>query len=188
MERAEQTVSSARTRYLPILSLEAQAGQLLAPVKADFPRGAFGTLPGVGEIPAQDTTVRSSTDLTLSVSSSLSQPVTQIFKTRQSVRLARTDADAKREQLRAERASVAAGVKRVYYAILAGQTALAAAEEQVATQRELARNAEQLLVREAALEHAPAPLASSSIRSAPSSSRERSSSCRPPTPAGRRCS
>jgi preprotein translocase subunit SecF len=79
VERAEQTISATRTRYLPVLSLEAQAGQLLAPVKLDFPQGAFGTLPGVGAIPAADTTVRSSTDITLSVSSSLAQPVTQIF-------------------------------------------------------------------------------------------------------------
>jgi outer membrane protein TolC len=153
VKRAERTLSATRTRYLPVFSLEAQAGQILTPVKMDVPAGSLGTLPGVGAIPPERATLRSSTDLTMSVSSSVSQPITQLFKVRQSERLARIAVDANREQLRGERAKLATEVKRVYYSIIAGQAALAAAEEQVATQRELARMTSDLLTREAVLEH-----------------------------------
>jgi outer membrane protein len=151
VERDGETVAAARTRYLPALSLEASAGQLLAPVELSFRKGALGTLPNAGPIPEKDTTVRSGQDLTLSVTSKLQQPLTQLYTAREGVRLAQTARESDRAQLTAERTAVATDVKRLYHQILASQGARAAAMEQLGSRRELARTAARLVVEEAAL-------------------------------------
>lgn len=151
VRRGDESVAAARTRYLPALSGQAHAGKLLSPVELEFEEGSLGTIPGVGNVPDRDTTVRSSQDLTASVSSSLMQPITQLYTARQGVRLAETGREADRAQLRLERAEVVAEVRRLYHRLVGLQGTLAAAVEQLAAQRELARIASQQVVQEAAL-------------------------------------
>jgi outer membrane protein len=151
VERDGESVAAARTRYLPSLSVEANAGQLLAPVELSFKKGAFGTLPNAGPVPEKDATVRSGQDLTLSIDSKLQQPLTQLYTVRESVRLAETAREMDRAQLTAQRAAAAADVTRLYHRIFAAQGALAAAVEQLGSRRELARTAARLVVEEAAL-------------------------------------
>jgi outer membrane protein len=151
VERDGEAIAAARTRYLPALSGQAQAGKLLQPVELEFRKGALGTLPGVGPVPERDTTVRSGQDLTASVSSSLMQPITQLYTARQGVRLAEIGRDADRAALRAERSQLVADVKRLYHQLIAAEGSLAAAAEQLSTQRELARIASQQVIQQAAL-------------------------------------
>jgi outer membrane protein TolC len=147
----DEAVSAARTRYLPALSTQAHAGQLLAPVELQFKKGSLGTVPGLGPLPGEDSTVKSGQNFTVGVSSSLLQPITQLYTARQGVRLAETGREADRAQLEAERTAIAADVRRLYYRLVATQGALAAARDQLASQRELARVAHEQVVRQAAL-------------------------------------
>jgi outer membrane protein len=151
VERDGEAIAAQRTRYLPSLSGKAHAGQLLMPVEIDFQKGAFGTVPGVGPFPERDTTVKSSQDLTASVTSSLLQPITQLYTVRQGVRLAELGRDADRAALQADRAEIVASVKRLYHQLVAAEGSLAAAVEQLAAQQELARIASQQVVQQAAL-------------------------------------
>ncbi|HET9598920.1 MAG TPA: TolC family protein [Anaeromyxobacteraceae bacterium] len=151
VDRGDETIAAARTRYLPALSLEATAGQLLMPVEVQFAKGSFGTIPNVGPVPDRDTTVKSGQNPTFSVTSKLEQPLTQLYTAREGVRLAETGRDADRAQLQIQCASVVAEVKRSYHQILASRTALAAAQEQLAARRELSRTAARLVVEQAAL-------------------------------------
>jgi outer membrane protein TolC len=147
----EEAISAARTRYLPALSGQAHAGRLLTPVEIEFRKGSLGTVPGLGPLPGEDTTVKSGQNLTAGVTSSLMQPVTQLYTARQGVRIAETGRDADRAQLDSQRASVASDVRRLYYRLVATQGALAAARQQLAAQRELARVAGEQLLRQAVL-------------------------------------
>ena len=121
-----EAISAARTRYLPVLSSQAHAGQLLRPVEVDFRQGALGTLPGVGPVPNRDVTVKSSQDLTAGLATTLTQPVTQLYTASQGVHLAETGREADRAQLQAERAAVVTDVKRLYHRLVATQALFAA--------------------------------------------------------------
>lgn len=147
----EEAISAARTRYLPALSGQAHAGQLLAPVELEFKKGSLGNVPGLGPLPGEDAKVKSGQNLTVGVSSALMQPITQLYTARQGVRIAETGRDADRAQLDSQRTSVASDVKRLYYRLVATQGALAAAREQLGAQRELARVAREQLLRQAVL-------------------------------------
>jgi outer membrane protein TolC len=147
----EQAISAARTRYLPVLSGQAHAGQLLAPVELEFKKGSLGSVPGLGPLPGEDAKVKSGQDFTVGVSSALMQPITQLYTAHQGVRIAEAGRDVDRAQLDAQRASVASDVRRLYYRLVATQGALAAARQQLAAQIELARVAHEQLLRQAVL-------------------------------------
>ena len=67
VEKADQDIAVApRTKRLPSFKVEAQASQLLGPIDLTFARGAFGTIPGVGPMPATDATITTPAALNLS--------------------------------------------------------------------------------------------------------------------------
>ena len=72
--------ATARSKRLPTFKIEAQASQLLRPVDMTFAQGAFGTLPGVGPVPATDATVTTPARLSAVVDAQASQPLTQLIK------------------------------------------------------------------------------------------------------------
>jgi len=149
--RAQERVAAARTRRLPSLEVQALAGASLTPVRVEFPAGAFGDFPGTGPIPAQDTVVEGSRGVAGSVSATLAQPLTQLYRIGLNTRANELARDAEREALRATRVDVAAEVRRLYYELVQSESALQAAEEQLELYRELDRMVGQQVAREVAL-------------------------------------
>ena len=139
VEKAEEEVVVARTRRLPTFETEVNASQLLTPVGFSFPRGAFGDFPGTGPIPAADTSVDVPRQPTLYVTSQVSQPISQLVRIGLGIRSAAATRDIERERARAQQLSVINSVKRLYFAILQTESALAAGDEAVALYRELDR-------------------------------------------------
>ena len=129
----------ARTRRLPTFQTEATASQLLTPVDFAFPQGAFGDFPGIGPIPSADTTVSVPRQPTYYLSSQVSQPISQLFRIGLGIKSAAATRDIERERTRAQRLSVINNVKRLYFAILQTQSALASNNESIALYRELDR-------------------------------------------------
>lgn len=144
VEKAEADLAVARIHRLPVFDTEVTASQLLTPVGFSFPRGAFGDFPGTGPIPASDTSISVTRQPTMYVSSQLSQPLSQLFRIGLGIRGAAAARDIERERVRGQQLSVVNNVKRLYFAILQTQSALAANEEAIALYRELDRT---LLVR-----------------------------------------
>jgi outer membrane protein TolC len=139
VERAEHRVNAARTRRLPSLDLDIMAGTTLNPIRVTFPEGAFGTFPDIGPIPGRDTVVEAPRAVSGNVSATLAQPLTQLHRIGLGTKLSRLARDVEKEKLRSARAQVAAETRRLYYALLHGQAALAAAEDQVEVYREADR-------------------------------------------------
>jgi outer membrane protein len=137
--KAEDQIAIARTRRLPIFSTEAQASQLLSPVSFAFPAGSFGEFPATGPIPSTDTTIKVSRQPTMYLSSSVSQPLTQLIKANIGIESAVASRALEAEKARETQLSLVNTVKRLYFSILQTQSALEANREALALYRELDR-------------------------------------------------
>ena len=124
VEKADQDIAIARTRRLPTFKIEAQASQLLRPIDLTFARGAFGDLPAIGPVPAEDATVRTGTKLNIVVDAQASQPLTQLIKLNLSVQLNEATREYQREQLRDARLALVSQVRSLYYGITQTRSAL----------------------------------------------------------------
>jgi outer membrane protein len=151
VERAERNVEAARTRRLPSLELQATAGSTLNTIRVSYPAGAFGTYPGIGPIPAEDTDVEAPPTLSGNVNATLAQPLTQLHRLGLNVRANELSRDLEREKLRDQRAAIVAEVRHLYYALLQQESVLRAQEEQVRVLHELDRVVGQQVAIEAAL-------------------------------------
>jgi outer membrane protein len=151
VERAERTLAAARTKRLPSLDLQARAGTTLNAIRVTFPEGAFGSFPSTGPIPATDTVVEAPRTITGSVNATVAQPLTQLRRINLGVAQSGLARDAERETLRETRQAVAADVRRLYYALVQMESAVVAADQQVAASRELARVVAEQVAQEAAL-------------------------------------
>ena len=139
VNKAEEELAASRTRRLPSFETSVSATQLLTPVDFSFPRAAFGDFPGIGPIPASDVNVTTPRRLTGYMSSQVSQPISQLVRIGLGIRNAETVRDMERTHAREQQLSLVNSVKRLYFAILQSQTAIAAGEEAVALYRELDR-------------------------------------------------
>jgi outer membrane protein TolC len=137
--KADDGIAIARTHRLPIFSTEANASQLLSPVSFSFPAGSFGDFPATGPIPSADTTVSVPRAPTVYVSSSVSQPLTQLIKVNLGIKNALAVKEIEGERVRSTQLTVVNNVKRLYFAILQTQSALVANAEAIELYRELDR-------------------------------------------------
>ena len=139
VEKAEAQVATARIRRLPVFETEVNASQLLSPVDFAFPQGAFGDFPGTGPIPSADTTVSVPRQPTYYISAQVSQPISQLFRLGLGIRSANAALDIERERVRKEQLALVNNVKRLYFAILQTESALAANRDAIELYRELDR-------------------------------------------------
>src|SRR5262245_21313606 len=151
VERAEQKVAAARTRRWPNLELQAIAGSTLNTIRVSYPGGAFGTYPGIGPIPAEDTEVESPPSVSGNVNATLAQPLTQLHRIGLNIQASELGREVEQERLREERAAIVAQVRSLYYELVQRESAVHAKEEQVGALRELDRVVGQQVAVEAAL-------------------------------------
>ncbi|HKB12932.1 MAG TPA: TolC family protein [Vicinamibacterales bacterium] len=151
VDKADHSVADARARRLPSFTIESQASQLLRPVDITFRRGAFGTLPEVGPLPAEDATIRTPSKLNFILNAEAAQPLTPLFKINLNVRLTEVSRDYGREQLRDARVALANQIRRVYFSIAQNRSALEANDHQLAVLEELDRAVGRRLLQQVAL-------------------------------------
>lgn len=151
IEKADEDLAAIKTRRLPALELTGQSSMLLSPVKFAFPRGAFGEYPGIGPIPSEDATVETPRQPTFTVSTELTQPLSQLFEIGLNIKGAKTNVAIERERAREKELALVNEVKRLYYTILQTESALAATEEAVALYKELDRSLEVRVTQKVAL-------------------------------------
>ena len=147
----EDQIAEARTYRFPSLNLYALGSQLLTPVDFSFQRGAFGSFPGIGPVPATDTRIHTPLRPTFYALTQFSQPLSQQYKIGLNIKQAKLAKLVDDQKLRAQKQSVTNQVKQTYYALLRTQSALASSEENLKFDRELDRTTEQYVTEKTAL-------------------------------------
>ena len=147
----EDQIAEARTYRFPSLNLYALGSQLLTPVDFTFQRGAFGSFPGIGPVPATNTRIHTPLRPTFYALTQFSQPLSQQYKIGLNIKQAKLAKLVDEQKLRAQKLSVTSQVKQTYYALLRTQSALASSEENLKFDRELDRTTEQYVAEKTAL-------------------------------------
>ena len=112
-------VHGARASYFPSLSNETNAVHIAEQQHIDIAQGAIGVYPQIGPIPGTSVSLSQGKPNFGLSTTTLSQPITQYFKTRAGVAVNRADAAGARADMRRAETEVAFKVKEVYYGILA---------------------------------------------------------------------
>ncbi|HKB08370.1 MAG TPA: TolC family protein [Candidatus Polarisedimenticolia bacterium] len=141
--KADDEVHATRAQGLPQFNIYATATQMLEDAVVKVPGGAFGTFTGIGPIPATDTEVVTPAGRQNFVLGQVAQPLTQLRSVSLGTQLKRANLEIAREQLRDKQRAVVNDLRRVYYGLLRSQSGLVAAEETIASLRELNRVVEE---------------------------------------------
>ncbi len=148
----QERVASARTDYYPHISNDTLAAALSDTQLITIPAGALGVVPGLGPFPIDTVTINQGSRFLALSNTTASQPLTQLLKIRQGVRIADADRRISEAELKKAEDEVTLGVRRLYYGLLAAQAQAAALEAQVTAGREALRDAEEAVRTGKALE------------------------------------
>jgi len=139
VQKLDFRVSTARSRRLPQLQLNALGGELLHPFDFSFDQGVFGTYPTIGPIPGTNTKIHNAARFSTYITGNADQPITQQYKIGLGIRATRLEQDIAREDVRAERQKIAAEVRKAYFDLVAIQAGVESTRQEVATLEEAQR-------------------------------------------------
>jgi len=132
----QQKVVSASADYFPRLSNESSLLGFSDQQLVTIPAGALGNVPGLGPFPLKDTSINQGSSVFFVSNTTLSQPLTQLFKIHEATGIARSDRKIAEADVRKAENDVILAVHQIYYGILiagkqkeAAQAALAATRE-----------------------------------------------------------
>ena len=106
--KSEDDLSATKTNRFPVLGVDVLQSRLLTPLEFEFDKGAFGTFPGVGPIPAENTTLESSQRNSTLARASIAQPLSQLYKIGLGVRVKELGKKIAAENARSQRQAVVA--------------------------------------------------------------------------------
>lgn len=124
-------VREARASYFASLDNQTNAVHLAETQHLEIPAGSLGNYPGIGPLPAVGASLVQGKDNLLLSTTTLSQPITQYFKTRAGVDVARAEAAAARADARRTADEVAYKVKETFYNILTTERRRDAVDAQI---------------------------------------------------------
>ena len=139
VDKAEDDLSAFRTRRLPSIKGNVLGGQLLTKPSVTFDRGVFGTYPGVGPIPGEETKVDIPRRPTAFVFGQILQPLSQQYRLGLQVKALDLGRQLEAAKLAERRAAVAEQVRKAYYRLLETQSALESVEQSLPLYRETVR-------------------------------------------------
>jgi outer membrane protein TolC len=136
---------------LPALNWYTLGSQRLTALDFSFPKGAFGIFPGIGPVPATDTSIHTSMRPAALLIGRVDQPLSQQYRISLNMHALDLGRQVASQQERAQKQAVVDQVKRTYYAILQMQSALESMEESIKLYQELDRVTEQYVLQQTAL-------------------------------------
>lgn len=139
VDKAGDDLSAFRTRRLPSIKGNVLGGQLLTKPSVTFDRGVFGTYPGVGPIPGEETKVDIPRRPTAFVFGQILQPLSQQYRLGLQVKALDLGRQLEAAKLAERRADVAEEVRKAYYRLLETQSALESVEQSLPLYRETVR-------------------------------------------------
>ena len=150
--KAKETVAQAKTNYRPQLDTYVVAGFPLQTLNFVVPAGTFGIYPGIGPIPATNSSIQSPVQFGAFLNGGAMQPLTQLYKVSLAVQQAQLGIDLAKEGLRSQQQETARQVKDAYYQVAQLQAQVTSAKAAVQALIELSTLTEQRLAQQTVLE------------------------------------
>ena len=151
VEKQTDKLTAAKTHRLPTFKLDGLISQPLSTFDTHFAKGVFGTYPGIGPVPFEDTTIPSSTKTSAVTVLQISQPITQLKRIGLQIKQQELEREISQSEVRETEQTIVNNVKRAYYAILQTQGQAVAAEESVNLYKELDRVTGEYVMQQVAL-------------------------------------
>lgn len=150
VDKSKWQIAEAKTNRLPAFKTYFFASRNLNSPNFTFKQGVLGPLNGT-PFPTEDRKIPLSQGLTGTAVAQISQPLTQLYKIKLSVREQELGQDQASQQYRAKRQSLVDNVKQAYYGVVQSENALIAAQASVKQYEEAERVTQQYLEQEAVL-------------------------------------
>lgn len=144
IEKSTHQIEAARKHFLPVFDLKLTESYLLTASDYVFKQGVFGTFPGIGPVPAEETRISGSKRWNTFLSATISQPIAQLYRLRLGIEALELGKSLVQEKLRALGKTIRVETKRLYFAIIQSQGAREAAGEQIEALRELEKGTRDL--------------------------------------------
>ena len=139
VDSSKDKVLAAKTKRLPSFNLYAFGSQLLSPISFDVPAGQFGSYPGIGPIPATNTSITTPSQPTAYIFATASQPLLTLYKINLHVHGEQLSVEQAVEQLQEEKNSVVNDVRQAYYSVVEIQNVIEATQASIKQYEELDR-------------------------------------------------
>jgi len=131
VRRAAEGTAAVKTQRLPQFNVYLLGGESLRSIDFTIPRGVLGVYPGTGPIPAQNSTITTPRTFTATVLGQVTQPLSQLWKTRLGILESKIGEEVAQESLRQQRQDTAHSVRDLYYQIAQTQAQVESAEANV---------------------------------------------------------
>jgi multidrug efflux pump subunit AcrB/outer membrane protein TolC len=131
VKATDARVRQARAGYFPALTNDSTLAHIADVQSIDIPQGSLGVYPGVGPLPAAGVSLAQGKSNFAVSMNTVTQPLTQYFKTRAGVDVNRADAAGARSDVRRAENEAAYKVKEVYYGILTTERRRDAVDAQI---------------------------------------------------------
>jgi outer membrane protein TolC len=128
---SERKKEIARSAYFPHIKNESSILHVTDLAGVEIPAGAFGNHPATGLIPGKNLFLDQGALTSYTSGTGLAQPLTQLFKIRESNRAAIADVNSAKIQVNQAENDIALEVRQLYYGILIAQLKQRAAAEEV---------------------------------------------------------
>ncbi len=139
LDSSKDKVQAAKTRRLPAFNIYAFGSQLLAAISFNVPAGQFGTYPGIGPIPADNTPISTPSQPTAYIFGTASQPLLTLYKINLHVHGEELSLQQTVQEIREQRNSIVNDVRQAYYSVVEIQNVIQATESSIKQYEELDR-------------------------------------------------
>jgi outer membrane protein TolC len=137
--KVDDRLAATRTLRLPQFNVYALGAQSLAQLNFQFDRGVFGTYPGIGPIPGQNTSLSTPLRPIFFLAGSITQPLSQQHRIRLNLDQIKLSKLVAAEELRKQKHDVINDVTQLYFGILLSESALKSLDQSIALYHELDR-------------------------------------------------
>jgi outer membrane protein TolC len=131
VKEMDAKIHQSRAGFFPALTNDSNVAHIANQQSISIQQGALGVYPQIGPIPGAGVSLDQGKQNFLLSTNTVSQPLTQYFKTRAGVDASRADAAGARADMRRTENEVAYKVKDVYFAILTTQRRRDAVDAQI---------------------------------------------------------
>jgi multidrug efflux pump subunit AcrB/outer membrane protein TolC len=131
VNQMDTRIREARASYFPSLVNDSSAAHVSNQERIEIPQGALGVYPQTGPLPGSAVSLAQGNSNFLLSTTTLSQPITQYFRTHAEVNAARADAAGARADARRTADEIAFKVKELFYAILTAERRRDAIDSQI---------------------------------------------------------
>jgi outer membrane protein TolC len=135
VQENEQKKASNRASYFPQIKNESTFVHTTSVENIGIPAGAFGTVPNAGLVPSHPILIDQGNQTFVTSGTGLVQPLTPLIRIRQANRIAASEVEASKDELKKAENEVALKVHEVYYDILIAGLQKKAAEQDSAYAR-----------------------------------------------------